>query len=173
MPSRTTLTINGQPHDLAIEPRVTLLDLLREQLHLMVLRRAATMASAARARCWRTGIASWRACPWRSPRTGNKSRRSRGWRRAKNCIQCRPLLSSTTDSSAAFVHLGRFVRRSRPTMRRRIVNLCDALHQVAHARQCVTCAAGLRPMMGSPPVRPSAKCMDRTADWLRGTGRAG
>jgi xanthine dehydrogenase YagT iron-sulfur-binding subunit len=32
---RCSLTINDAPHDLEIEPRVTLLDLLREQLHLM------------------------------------------------------------------------------------------------------------------------------------------
>lgn len=29
-----SLTINGQPHDLDLDPRVTLLDLLRERLHL-------------------------------------------------------------------------------------------------------------------------------------------
>jgi xanthine dehydrogenase YagT iron-sulfur-binding subunit len=31
---RCSLTINGQPHDLNLDPRVTLLDLLRERLHL-------------------------------------------------------------------------------------------------------------------------------------------
>jgi len=30
----TALTVNGQPHTLYLDPRVTLLDLLREQLHL-------------------------------------------------------------------------------------------------------------------------------------------
>ncbi len=31
---KCTITINGQPHELEIDPRVTLLDLLREHLHL-------------------------------------------------------------------------------------------------------------------------------------------
>ena len=42
-----SLTINGQRYDLSLEPRITLLDLLRERLHLTARKKDATMASAA------------------------------------------------------------------------------------------------------------------------------
>jgi len=47
-----SLTINRQRHDLSIEPRVTLLDLLRERLHLTGSKKKdAIMANVAPARC--------------------------------------------------------------------------------------------------------------------------
>jgi xanthine dehydrogenase YagT iron-sulfur-binding subunit len=47
-PRPVALTVNGTRHDLLVEPRVTLLDALREH----------AAASAAPARCWSTAAAS-------------------------------------------------------------------------------------------------------------------
>lgn len=45
------LRVNGVEHALKIEPRVTLLDVLRERLNLTVLRKAAIMVNVERVRC--------------------------------------------------------------------------------------------------------------------------
>ena len=45
------LRINGETHKIRIDPRATLLDTLRETVHLMARRRAATTDSAAPAPC--------------------------------------------------------------------------------------------------------------------------
>jgi xanthine dehydrogenase YagT iron-sulfur-binding subunit len=42
-----TLRINGQSHDLLLDPRVTMLDLLREHLHLTGSKKVAITANAA------------------------------------------------------------------------------------------------------------------------------
>lgn len=47
-----TLQVNGQAHNLHLDPRTSLLDALREHLHTPAPRRAATMASAVPAPCW-------------------------------------------------------------------------------------------------------------------------
>lgn len=46
-----SLTLNGTPRQLQVQPWTTLLDLLREQLDLTGTKKAATTASAAPARC--------------------------------------------------------------------------------------------------------------------------
>jgi len=43
--AKCALTINNEPHELHIDPRVTLLDLLRENLHLTGKKRVATTAN--------------------------------------------------------------------------------------------------------------------------------
>ena len=53
-----TLQINGKKHELKLEPRVTLLDALREHLGLTGTKKGAIMASAAPAPCWSTAGAS-------------------------------------------------------------------------------------------------------------------
>ena len=53
------LRVNGVDYDLTVEPRVTLLDALREQLGLGVPRRAAIRGSAARARSMWMGGGCW------------------------------------------------------------------------------------------------------------------
>ena len=50
-----TLDVNGTARKLRVDPRVSLLDALRERLELTGRRRAAIMGSAARARCSSTG----------------------------------------------------------------------------------------------------------------------
>jgi hypothetical protein len=55
------LSVNGQERELRIEPRVSLLDALREHLGLTGSRRAVIRAPAVRARCgWMAG-GCWRA----------------------------------------------------------------------------------------------------------------
>ena len=46
-----TLRVNGSAHVMVLEPRVTLLDALRDRLGLTGTKRVATGASAAPARC--------------------------------------------------------------------------------------------------------------------------
>ena len=55
------LTVNGTRHSLSLDPRTSLLDLLREHLDLTGSKRAATTASAAPARCCSMAAASYRA----------------------------------------------------------------------------------------------------------------
>ena len=52
------LEVNGERHELAVEPRVTLLDALREQLLLIGTKKGAITALAARARCISTAAGS-------------------------------------------------------------------------------------------------------------------
>jgi xanthine dehydrogenase YagT iron-sulfur-binding subunit len=56
-----SLTINGAHHALMLDPRTTLLDLLREHLDLRGRKKAAIRANAAPAPCSLTGGASIRA----------------------------------------------------------------------------------------------------------------
>jgi xanthine dehydrogenase iron-sulfur cluster and FAD-binding subunit A len=60
----TTLTVNGVTRAIALDdPRVTLLDLLREQLDLTGTKKGCDRANAAPARCWSTAggsIPVWR-----------------------------------------------------------------------------------------------------------------
>jgi hypothetical protein len=58
---KVNLKINGKSHALDLDPRVTLLDALRERLHPTVPRRDAITANAAPAPCWSTGDESIRA----------------------------------------------------------------------------------------------------------------
>ena len=46
-----SIEVNRVPHRLTVDPRTSLLDLLRERLGLTGSKRAVTTASAARARC--------------------------------------------------------------------------------------------------------------------------
>jgi len=50
-PLDVALRVNGIDHSLSLDPHTTLLDALREHLHLTGSRRAAGLASAAPARC--------------------------------------------------------------------------------------------------------------------------
>ena len=56
-----SLTVNGTRHALMLDPRTTLLDLLREHLDLTGTKKAAIRANAAPAPCSLTGGASIRA----------------------------------------------------------------------------------------------------------------
>ena len=53
-----SLTVNGACHHLTLDPRTTLLDLLREQLDLTGTKKGVTRVSAAPARCSSTAGAS-------------------------------------------------------------------------------------------------------------------
>ena len=54
MDTEITLRVDGAAHPLTVDTRTTLLDALRERLGITSPRRAATTASAARARCCST-----------------------------------------------------------------------------------------------------------------------
>ena len=56
-----SLIVNGEPRRLSLDPRVTLLDALRDHLNLHGTKRAATMAFAAPARCMSMASATFPA----------------------------------------------------------------------------------------------------------------
>ena len=69
-----SLTVNNVRRDVELEdPRVTLLDLLRERLHLTGTKRDATAVNTAHARSWSTADGSIRAWLWRSAMTAPMS----------------------------------------------------------------------------------------------------
>ena len=121
--SRSTST--ARTHELTVDVRTTLLDLLREHLGLTGARRAATTASAARARSCIDGRRANAASRSRSPTTAPSSRPSRGSPTATSCTRCRRRSSSTTRSSAATARPGQLcsavgharARRSRTARR--------------------------------------------------------
>ena len=67
------LRVNGVPHTLQIDPRVTLLDAIREYLGLNGTKRAATAASVGPAPSWLTGGESTPASPSQSCNRGKRS----------------------------------------------------------------------------------------------------
>ena len=62
--AKVSFTVNGQPHDLEMDTRTTLLDTLREHLHVTGTKRVVTTGSVARARYWSITSASIPACRW-------------------------------------------------------------------------------------------------------------
>ena len=105
------ITVNGVAAELPSDPRVSLLDLLRDHLHLPGTKKGCDQGAAAPAPCWSTASASCPAWRWRCSTTGARSPRSRGWRRTARCIRCKRRSSSMTGSSAAIARPDRSVRR--------------------------------------------------------------
>lgn len=62
-PVRVGLSVNGARRTLDIEPRVSLLDALREHLHLTGAKKGCDQEPAGRAPCGSTGGARWPASP--------------------------------------------------------------------------------------------------------------
>ena len=62
----TTVTVNGTTPRLTLDPRSTLLDVLRQHLDLTGAKKGCEQASAARAPCWSTDGASFHVSLWPS-----------------------------------------------------------------------------------------------------------
>jgi xanthine dehydrogenase YagT iron-sulfur-binding subunit len=110
MPVR--LNVNGHDYDLMLEPRVTLLDALREYIGL-----AGTKKGCDRGQCGAcTVLVNDRrinAClALAIAHTGDRIRTIEGLAEGASLHPCRPRSSSTTDSSAAIARRGKSARLS-------------------------------------------------------------
>ena len=76
-----TLSINKQPHQVTVDTRTSLLDLLREQLDLTGSKKGCDHGQCGACTVLLTAAALILASPWRSRRRATRSPRSRAWRR--------------------------------------------------------------------------------------------
>ena len=107
-PLEIALRVNGAEHRLTLDPRTTLLDALREHLHLTGLEER-LRARPVRRLHGADGRQAREIVPLaRSPRRGARDHDHRGpGRKASNCIRCKPPSSSVTPSSAAIARPAR------------------------------------------------------------------
>ena len=108
----STIMVNGSPADLPDDPRVSLLDFLREHCTSSAPRRDAIRAPAAPARCSWTASGSCPAWLWRSSTRAERSLRSRGSTPTARCTRCSRHSSSMTASNAATARQVRSAPRS-------------------------------------------------------------
>jgi len=104
----TTLTVNGVKRTIELDdPRLTLLDFLREHLHLTGTKKGCDRGSAALARSSSRGDGSIRALRLRSVTTALTSSRSKVWHAAIGFIRCKRRFLHTMACSAGSVPLAR------------------------------------------------------------------
>ena len=140
------LNVNGHDYDLALDPRVTLLDALREYIGAdRERRRAATAASAARARCSSTAGAINACLTLAVAHAGDRiSHRSKASRDGAALHPVQRRSSSTTASSAATARRDRSARRSRCSTKRA---------RARSARQPPTCRRTVRVELTDDEIR--------------------
>jgi xanthine dehydrogenase YagT iron-sulfur-binding subunit len=99
------LIVNGRSHDLDIDPRITLLDALRENLRLTGTKKGCDRGQCGACTVLVNGRRSIRACRSRHSTMATKSRRSRARHAGGDCIRC-SAPSSARRLSVRLLHAG-------------------------------------------------------------------
>ena len=107
------LTVNGQAHELRIEPRVSLLDALREHLGLTGSKKGCDQGTCGACTVWVDGRRVLACLTLAVTCEGREVTTIEGLRPTASCIRCRRRSSSTTRSSAVTARPARSCRRSR------------------------------------------------------------
>ena len=113
-----SLTINGQRHELHLEPRVTLLDLLRERLHLTGSKKGCDHGQCGACTVLVDGARILSCLTLAVTQQGKRITTIEAWPPAKSFIRCRPHSSNTMAFNADFAPPDRFVRPWRCWRRR-------------------------------------------------------
>ena len=108
-----TLSINGKKQTLNIDPRATLLDSLRERLHLTGTKKGCDHGQCGACTVHVNGRRVNSCLSFARCMKATRSRRSKASASPATCIRCRRRSSSTTAISAATAPPGRSCRRSR------------------------------------------------------------
>ena len=108
-----TLTINGTRHALKLDPRTTLLDLLREHLDLTGTKKGCDQGQCGACTVLVDGRRINSCLTFAVMYDGATDHHDRRvWRQTAPCIRCSRRSSTMTPSSAATAHPGKSARRS-------------------------------------------------------------
>jgi xanthine dehydrogenase YagT iron-sulfur-binding subunit len=100
------LTVNGAHHDLKVDPRTTLLDLLREHLGLTGTKKGCDHGQCGACTVLVDGVRKNACLNLAASCDDRGSSPSKAWATSRRCIRCRRPSSSTTASSAATARPG-------------------------------------------------------------------
>jgi len=101
------LNINGKEHHIALEPRVTLLDALRENLQLSGTKKGCDHGQCGACTVHINGRRVNSCLTFAIMHQGDKITTIEAWLKVGNCIPCKPLSWNTTGFSAAIAPLAR------------------------------------------------------------------
>jgi len=104
------LEVNGMAHSVQVDPRVTLLDLLREHLDLTGSKKGCDRGQCGACTVHVNGVRINSCLSLAVCNEGKKRQRSKDWQPATSCTRCRKPLLSTTAFSADIVRRARSCR---------------------------------------------------------------
>lgn len=107
-----SIEVNGKMHNLNIEPRTTLLDLLREQLQLTGTKKGCDHGQCGACTVHVNGTRILSCLTLASMQQNAQVTTIEGLSKGKNCTQCRKLLSNMTVFSAGTAHRDKSCRES-------------------------------------------------------------
>lgn len=111
--SQVAFEVNGKPVTLTLDNRTTLLDALREHLHLTGTKKGCDHGQCGACTVIVDGQRMNACLSLAVMHEGAKSPRSKGWARRTSCIPCRRRSSSTMATNAGIARPGRSVRQWR------------------------------------------------------------